>query len=518
MPDGQASAPGRRARGVLRPWAALACGLALGAGLGPAAALGIGGGVPDQASLDLGAMLEAFEPAPGGAPAVIAAAGLESSAGTLGEGGSALPDLPRPGIPVEARRLPTRLGLLMLSQAHGEDGNQALAAAQGDPSQDSLVLTAGQATLADLRRLLEAEGLGHETVGSTLTLRVPLVLWGEASLRLGPGEALELSRPDGAFVLNFGQLDLDGAALSAVGDENVGTRSFVPFLVTAEGGALRLRGARLTGLGFGDLPKFSGVAVLGSLTHPERASLIQDSLIEDVLTVTIQAAPGTILRGNHFRDPRGSALTVARSQGVRILSNVFSGVMTTNAIRMENGSTDALIAGNVLLGGDRAGILVRAGSGGAVIEGNVVWRRDGGGIALVDSDCARVSGNLVIDNAQKGIELRASLGSEVRGNTVYSNQSAGIWVSDQAPGTVTEIVGNVVAFNGAGLAGAGAGALLLEANDLSRQFQQFLSGDLALQTAHLARDMRGGAPLALTASGRLDPVPDLAVAAAACSR
>ena len=59
----------------------------------------------------------------------------------------------------------------------------------------------------------------------------------------------------------------------------------------------------------------------------------------------------------------------------------------------------------------------------------------------------------------------------------------------------------MLAFNGAGLAAASGERLMLGANDLSRQFLQFLSGDLGTQVAALNRDMRGAAPVMLTAAG-----------------
>jgi parallel beta-helix repeat protein len=185
--------------------------------------------------------------------------------------------------------------------------------------------------------------------------------------------------------------------------------------------------------------------------------------------------------------------------------------METNAIVIEEGSADATVIGNMVLGGKRNGIVVRNDSTGAVVSQNVVWRRLGGGIAMLHSDCGRIAGNLVMRNGQKGIEVRSSQGVDVSGNAVYANHSAGLWVSAQPPGATTRIRDNRLAENGSGMAAAAGERLLLEGNDFSHQFPQFLSGDLAIQSNEVARNLRGKAPMVLggtvvsAAAGAEDP-------------
>jgi parallel beta-helix repeat protein len=134
------------------------------------------------------------------------------------------------------------------------------------------------------------------------------------------------------------------------------------------------------------------------------------------------------------------------------------------------------------------------------VSHNVIWHRDGGGIAVSNSDCEKINGNLVIDNTQKGIEVRDSLESRVEQNTILSNHSAGIWVSGQRKGAQTYLSGNVLAANGSGLAGAIGESIYLEANDFTQQFPQFLSGDLTAQFRSVALDLRGTKPIVLLAS------------------
>jgi parallel beta-helix repeat protein len=211
-------------------------------------------------------------------------------------------------------------------------------------------------------------------------------------------------------------------------------------------------------------------------------------------------ANGVTVTGNRFRDMTGPALLIHRSQRVTVSANLFSGGMETNAIVIEEGSADAAVSGNMVLGGKRNGIVVRNDSTGARVTGNVVWRRLGGGIAVLRSDCGLVSGNLVMRNGQKGIEVRTSHGVTVEANAVYANHSAGVWVSAQPAGATTVIRGNRLAENGAGMAAAAGERLVLEGNDFRYQFPQFVSGDLAALSNDIARNLRGTAPLVLGAA------------------
>jgi poly(beta-D-mannuronate) C5 epimerase len=486
---------------------------------------------PDQIARDLSARLADLAGAAAGdgdrtAALMIAGAGLPDLAAraatdpALGPPlGPVLAPVLTPALPAPAAapvsapagvtggRLNMRLALTMLSQAYGDENNGTVLLAQTAPDRAALVLTAGRAGLADLPTLLAEHGLPGGAIPGGIELRVPLVIWPGAELVLARGEVLQLSRADGAFVMNFGNLTAEGATIIATPTPHPVARSFRPFVTTADAGSLVLRGTLVRGLGFGETLKFSGVSVLRSLLRPAtQPARIEDTRFEDVLTVGISGDADVLVRGNRFRDMRGAALTVARTPQARVLGNLFSGTMPTNAIRLEAASADGMVAGNVILGGARAGIVVRTGSPRALVTGNVVWARDGGGILLAGSACGRIEGNLVIENAQKGIELRDAPAARVHANSILSNDSAAIWVGDQPQGTLTRIEANVLAFNGAGLAAASGERLLLGGNDLSRQFLQFLSGDLVTQVAHLNRDMRGAAPVVLTAAGTTPPL------------
>lgn len=509
----------------LRWLSTAAAGLALCAG--PALA------VPDQQSVALARQLAQLEgqlaaaaatqTADTAAPvlsvaALVAAAGLTDLVGP--EGAAHITTSPTPvgqADAVAVERLNMRLALTMLSQAYGSEDNNDVLAAQTMPDQDALVIRKGRLTLTDLRAVLQDNRLQRVEAGGPLVLTVPLVIWAGASLQLRPGDVLHLSRPDGAFVMNFGHLDVQGGMIAATGGENPRSRDFIPFVTTADGGTVQMQGTVVSGLGFGRTLKFAGFAVMrNSLRSAGPESWIEASTFRDLISVAVSAAGDLTLRGNHFRDMRGSALIVSRSRGTQVIGNLFSGTLPTNAIVLEQGAAKGVVAGNIVLGGQRAGIVVRGGSSGVQVSHNIIWHRDGAGIVLSKSDCGRIEGNLVIENAQKGIEVRDSRGAAVQGNAVMSNHSAGIWVSDQPKGAETLLAGNLLVGNGSGLAAAAGESLRLEGNDFTRQFPQFLSGDLAPQSAQIARNLRGDAPFILTAGGPAGLVT-VAATPAACS-
>ena len=477
-------------------------------------------GVPDQASLDLIAQLDqllALLATPGAAvqsnAALIEAAGLSARVRSADFATTSAAD-PQPATarPVALTRFNMRLALTPLSQAFGADDNAIVIAAQTTPDGTALVINKGDASFADLQA---AAGDG---ANGPLILRQPLIIMDGASLTLRTGDVLQLSRPDGAFVVNFGHLELRGGSIATTGDANPLARTFMPFVTTAQAGTLNVQGGHISGLGFGDTLKFSGFSVMRSVLQiPDRSSRIENAEFEGIVSLVISGDVDLLLRGNRFHDMRGPSLTLSRTKGARVVSNLFYGVMPTNAIRLENGSSDGLIAGNIVLGGERVGIVVRSDSPGATVSHNIVWSRDGGGIALITADCGRIYENLVIGNAQKGIEVRSSLGAILRQNTVFSNESAGIWVSDQAEGTQTQLTGNIVSFNGAGLAGADTALIVMDGNDFSRQYQQFLSGDLAQLTADVARNMTGGAPFVLASGGQSTNLPATVTDEGTCS-
>lgn len=417
--------------------------------------------------------------------------------------------LARPKIraPLHAQVMDMRLGLAMLTQSYGASENKVVLDAQNSDVRNALVLMRGEATLADIRALLLETRLQTARAGISLTLDVPLIIWSDATLRLAPGEILLLNRARGAFVLNFGHMTIDGATIAVAGDENLRSLKFNPFVTTAGGGSVQVNESNITGLGFGYSPKFSGFSVLRNALFPARHSTyITNSFFSDIVGIALSGVADPLIQGNNLRNMRGNALSLRQSPHARVVLNLFSGEMQTNAIRVENNSINASIAGNIILGGSRAGIVVRYDSHDAQVTKNIVWRRDGGGIMLAQSKCGQISDNLVLDNAQKGVEIRSSSDSIVAQNLIASNNSAGIWVSAQADLAQTFIGNNRLVSNGAGIATATGGRLILQGNDFSAQFPRLLSGDLALQSHHIAQNIRDKKQISLTTSGVSDNI------------
>ncbi|WP_102109634.1 right-handed parallel beta-helix repeat-containing protein [Oceaniglobus roseus] len=435
---------------------------------------------------------------------LLRAAGLDGFAPAVQPGPLAMPMAgDHTSDPLEAQGLDVRLALTMLTQTAGATDNQGVLNAQRDPELRALVIRRGTARLSDIELLTRQYRLQPaEADNGGFVLRVPVVVWDGAALQIGPGETLRLSRPDGAFLINFGHLAIAGGSVESVGGANTVTGRFAPFVTTAASGTVQVDHARFTGLGFGKTLKFGGFSVMrNNMMVVRRASFVRDSLFDGLVSVALSGLDGVAVENNKFRAARGPALVVSGAREPRILSNIFYGKTEFNAIQVLSRSRDAVVSGNVVLGGEKTGIAVRRHSHNALVAGNIVWRREGGGITVAGSDCGRILGNLVLDNRHKGIEVRDSRGTVVADNRVVANQSAGIWVSAQQDDSETWLKGNVLSANRAGLSTATGASLVLAKNDFTQQYPRFLGGDLSRQSAFIAGDLAGEKAVTLTALG-----------------
>lgn len=418
----------------------------------------------------------------------------------------------RPAAPtvnkVEAQPINMRLALTMLSQSYGGEDNLAVVNAQSQPDLLALGIQSGRVTLDDVRKLLVAFKLQEVPPEAGLTLKVPLVIWKDATLVLRPGETLQMSRTDGAFLVNFGHMDVQGATIMMTGTNSPGSHNFQPFVIIADAGTLQMSGSQVQDMGFGETPKFSGFAILrGASRGTDRKSWIENSRFERLDSLTLNGADNLVIRGNHFRANRSAALVVSRSKGVSVLSNLFSGNMSTNAIRMEDGSSGGWVAGNLVMTGDRAGIIVRKDSHEVTIANNIVWGRKGSGVSIAESDCVVVEDNILNRNGQKGIEVRDSRQVSISRNQIAHNHNAGVWVSGQDDGYETVLAQNALVGNGSGVSGATSARIVLVGNDFSRQLPQFLSGDIAAQSRLIADNIRGETDMVMTANGLAEAGP-----------
>ena len=442
--------------------------------------------------------------------------GLDKVASRLAAEERAVGALPAPRLRVPdspATLEPTdlRLPLAILSQSYSSDDNRDVILAQGpgEGPGDGLVpaFRGGTVTLADLGRagLLRAGDAGP-------VLTRPLILWEDTRLVLSQGETLALSRPGGAFIASFGQVEITGAEITVDGGPNAHSAEFIPFLVVGGGGMLTMEDATIRGLGFGWTEKFAGVSVVAHpFMPPIGPSRIERSHFDQVVTLALAGTPDIRVTDNRFHDVRDNALRLTRGPRARVQGNLFFGNGPTNAIRLLDGTSDAVMSGNLLLGGTRAGILVGGSSDNVRVVGNVVWRRDGAAIKFLGTACGHVALNIALDGRQKGIEVRQSPGTLVHRNLISGSHSSAIWISAQPRGAVTRLTDNILAGNGEGLATATAQRIVMSGNDFTAQLPRLVSGDLQPQNATLARDLRGRDPMLLTAAGRID-VPALLAA------
>ena len=391
-----------------------------------------------------------------------------------------------------------RTALAPMRQIYGAENDKQIHLALGENT-EALKIESGVATLDGLRQRLTHRHLTRDRETGADMLRVPLIIGPDATLRLGQEDRLTLNRTKGSFIINFGRLELYGAAITTTEKPNPNTDSFTPFITTVGGGSVHAVGAKITGLGFGHTAKFSGFSVMAYPTmRPAKRTVIQDSQFESLVTLSMVGVTAPELRGNRFYSMRRNSLLVSRSAHVLLVGNLFAGNSPTNAIRVTNGSSGAKLIGNIILEGSRTGFLVASGSDAVVVRDNLIWRRNGGGVKLLATNCAVVSGNLILDDKQKGIEVRSSKNAVVAANEIIGNRNAGVWVSAQEDNEITYVTNNLLRENGSGLSTAGGGALALSHNDMTNQFPRFLDGDLTHQFREVVNDLSGQIPILLS--------------------
>ena len=476
---------------------------------------------PDQIDQELRNKLRAFDtrltqdmPAPGiDARTLIHEAGLGDVTGAAAPTRAVIATTPfnTEPRPIEADLMDVRLALGLIAQIYGGKDNFDLVYAMTSEDTNVLVINSGDVTVADLFQLLGQKGLQADGGNGRNLLRVPVIIWQGARLRMTPGEELILSRSDGAALLNFGALDIDGGTIRSEGEASTGAPDYIPVVVNAGGASVKVRNAHFQGLGFGSEAKFSGFSVVRNpLLVRKDEILIENSTFDDVMSLSVSMADNAVIRNNRIHDARGASIVVTHSLNARIAGNLITGAAPTNAIRVLQGSAGAMVAGNVIMDGEFAGIAVRNDSHRITIRDNVVWNRGGGGISVSNITCGLIQKNLVIDNRQKGIEVRTGRQMTVRDNLIIGNKSAGIWVSAQDSGVPTLIVDNLLMGNSSGLASATGERLAIQGNDFTRQFPRFVAGDLTAQARLIANDLTGSTPLVLTAGGAdTGPLPDV---------
>lgn len=395
-----------------------------------------------------------------------------------------------------------RYALAALNQAYGAKDSFDILQANKRGENLALSVNSGIATMEQLRTRLTHRHLGLDFVTQDEVLRTPIIVQSGATLRLGPDDVVKLSRRDGAFILNFGRLEAFGSEISATEDVSPFNHEFVPFIASVGTGTVQVSGAVFRGLGFGKTAKFSGFSLISHpMMRPNARSVVENSRFDDLVTLAIVGQMHVELRDNRLFDMRRNPLLISRSPDALVSGNLFAGPSPTNAIRVSNGSHGVRIIDNVILEGSRAGMLISSGSDDVSVNGNLIWKRNGGGVKLQGVECGRVVRNIILDDRQKGIEVRSSAHIVVSGNRIVGNKGAGVMVAAQLPHNVTYVTGNLLRENGAGLYAASGAGLALHDNDMSNQLPRLLDGDITQQFRAIVTDLRGKVPIVLDGAG-----------------
>ncbi len=404
--------------------------------------------------------------------------------------------------PASAEIINLRLALAVLSQTYGFKDDYDVLMAQGARPPEAVSFRHGVVTLADIDREIQALGITDRPMAQGGVLRRPVVLWEDTILRLGPGEHLAMSRPEGAFVISFGRVEITGSHVTVAGGENPHSPDFVPFLTVGGGGALEMSGATVSGLGFGQTEKFSGVGVVAHpLMRRVGTSVIDTTIFDGLQSLTLAGVSGARVIANRFHDMQRVGLAIGASPATFVHANTFDGGARTNSIRVFRGSSDASVLGNLMIGGERLGILVERGSDRAHVSGNLIWERDGGAIKFDRISCGVAASNIVLDSDQKGIQVRASDETMVRENLIVGNGSAGLWVSAQDDAARTFFIDNLVQGNRVGLSTATGADIVLTENDFTGQSPRLFDGDVAHLTLALLGELHRAEPVLLSRAG-----------------
>ncbi|ANT63729.1 hypothetical protein AYJ57_24975 (plasmid) [Salipiger sp. CCB-MM3] len=359
-------------------------------------------------------------------------------------------------------------------------------ASEGD---DAIYLEKGAATID---RLIESQVPGIARVEGGLILTRPMVIWPGASLQLGEEETLYLSREDGAYLISFGEMSVDGGTVTATTSRNARVPQFSPFVAVAGQGVFRANHGRFVGLGAasdqgaGQPDSMSGLSIsAGLLYQPDQPSSILNSRFDDVHLVAISGVQDAIVSGNDFSGQYAGGLSVENSPRALISGNRMTAPGRYAAMHLRNLS-NARVEKNTIASAKGKGVLVDGFSRSLTIDGNVVASAAGSGIELRDATCTDLSSNLVLASGGNGIELSRSGDIEARRNVSLFNGAAGISMSQQAVGSKLLVETNLVGRNRDGLRGAGLTDLTLKDNRLPNQMPRLLGGELGLkQTAWL---------------------------------
>jgi len=403
------------------------------------------------------------------------------------------------GIAPELTQVDLRVALLKFARDGDADTRLNVLAAQKPRGLTAISLTRGRVKLPEL--LKEARQAFPGSVGER-GLNTPLIVEQGATLVLDQGDVLTLNRESGAFLVNFGRLEISGGGIVGAGFPNAAAPAFAPFVVTAGFGVMKAHDAYFANLGFGADLAFAGLSVLvNSFYQNEVRSALTGSVLRNVGSTVFVGGTGIDILGNRFLESRRTALLLRATIAARIHGNTFLDGAAGDAIRIAPHSYGTDIHDNEIFNPRESGIALLPGSADTTIRDVSVWHPRHHGIRAEHSDCLTIEGARILGARQEGVSLRASRGTVLSGSTIIASKRAGMLVADLPDEAVTQISRNRFAMNRIGVETAAPGQLDLRGNNFLDQFPRFLAGDVQFMTPDLLRDLTGKARIVLIGGG-----------------
>lgn len=387
-----------------------------------------------------------------------------------------------------------RFILIEMARATGTNDQLSVLRAQPQGRLKALSIQKGDADLSTV--IKTATDMGFYGADG---LTIPLVI--QAGARLTIADTLMLDRASGAFLINFGRMEVIGGSIIGAGTENANIPEFRPFFTTLGTGSFDVRGAVIQSLGFGSAPAFSGFAAIeAGLYRPEEVSSIQDTLLRDVMSTQFDGLQSPKIVGSIFDHSSGNALELRQTQNAQVSQNLFinSG---GDALRITHGSVGTRVNDIEIYEAGLNGIRVNISSHATRLNDVTIWNAAKIGLSVDRSDCVAISHVSVLFPGQKGVSLRRTRATQLTDSSVLGSRNAGLFVAEQPDGTVLTLARNRIAGNRVGISTAAPAEIHLDANDFSQQFPRFLKGDLSGSIATLTANLTGSAPLVLQAGG-----------------
>ena len=374
----------------------------------------------------------------------------------------------------------TQIALTQLSISEGTNNQLRVQQAQHN-SKAGIFISAGVISLQDLATAAQAQGIaGIAMADGVVTLSRPLVIWQGATLLIHPGDVLQMQAAEGAFLLNFGKLDLRGATLRSDVAADVPETQYRPFVLTSGSGQVYAEANQFQALGMAELGPFAGFVIstqgLFASTTP---SVLRGNRFEDIGGVALIGTKAAQVTQNAFLASRGGALILAQVGAGAVLGNTIYATKAGAGLRVTARSKDTLIAGNLVLGGQGNGVQVDGGSFGITLRGNAVLDNAQSGLAAKTASCLSVKDNVIAANGAVGLRLTKTGYVQVAGNALVGNAGSAIAVGAQLTKARMELNSNLMAQNQIGLTGAALHLVTLRDNDLSAQLPRIFDGEFA---------------------------------------